>query len=108
MIPQCKQNENDFKEVEQKYNSIKKFTDVKYTSNRQIKINSTVSVTFLVWVITSGGSQNPSLLLVDITTSGKATYVGEGGMHDEITYSNEALTITLKNNYAFYGYIKLR
>lgn len=107
MTPLCKQNKNNFEELEQKYNNIKKFTNSAYKNDGKIEI-STTSGTFLVWIATSGGGQTPSLVLISVENSKNIQYWGQGGMHNAPTYSNGKITITTKNQYFLYGYIKLR
>lgn len=106
MIPQCKQNENDFKRLEQKYNSIKKFTDSTYVNQGKIELELTTG-TYLFWIATSGGGQTPSLILENLGSK-KEQHLSQGGMHGDISWDGKKLTITLKNGYALYGYIKLR
>ena len=108
MIPLCKQNKNDFEELEQKYNNIKRFTNSTYVNNGKIEINTGANATFLIWIATSGGGQTPSILLVNVGSNNDIQYWGQGGMHNAPTYSNQKITITTKNQYCIYGYIQLR
>lgn len=107
MIPLCKQEKENLNDLEQKYNNIKKFTNSAYKNDGKIEI-STTSGTFLVWIATSGGGQTPSLVLISVENSKNIQYWGQGGMHNAPTYSNGKITITTKNQYFLYGYIKLR
>lgn len=106
MIPHCKQDRNNLEELEQKYNSIKQFTEAEYRHDSKIEIATNVGV-YLLWIITSGSGQKPSLLLINIESNGNMQYLGQGEMHNAPTYSDGKLTITVKNQYFRYGYIKL-
>lgn len=106
MIPLCKQNKNNFEELEQKYNSIKQFTESEYKHDGKIEITSNSGI-YLLYIVTSGGGQTPSLLLINIERNGSMQYWGQGGMHNAPDYLNGKLTITTKNQYFRYGYIKL-
>ena len=52
MIPLCKQNKNDFEKLEQKYNSIKQFTESEYRSDGKIEITSNSGI-YLLYIVTS-------------------------------------------------------
>ena len=52
MIPLCKQNKNDFEELEQKYNSIKQFTESEYRNDGKIEITSNSGI-YLLYIATS-------------------------------------------------------
>lgn len=108
MIPQNKQNKENFDNLKQKYDNLKKFTDSIYGNNGKIEISTVASTTYLIWIVTSGGGQTPSLLLVNIGNDNSIQYLGQGGMHNSPTYSNGKITITTKNQYFSYGYIKLK
>ena len=82
------------------------FTNSIYKNDGKIEIN-TNNGTYLVWIATSGGENDPSLLLIDVQNE-SITSNGFGGMHNAPTYSNGKITITTKNQYLFYGYIQLR
>lgn len=82
------------------------FTNSIYKDDGKIEIN-TNNGTYLVWIATSGGGNDPSLLLIDVQNE-SITSNGFGGMHNVPTYSNGKITITTKNQYLYYGYIQLR
>ena len=86
---------------------MKKFTNSTYKNDGKIEINTTIG-TFIVWIAGSGGSFNPSLLLLDLSRNGNIKYTVIGEIHNEISYSDGKITITTKNQYFNYGYIKLR
>ena len=106
MTPFCKQEKENFDDLEQKYNNIKKFTNSIYKTDGKIEITINSGI-FLLYIVTSGGGQTPSLLLINIGRNGSMQYWGQGGMHNAPTYSNGKLTITTKNQYFRYGYINL-
>lgn len=81
------------------------FTNPIYKADGKIEINTNKG-TYLVWIITSGGGNDPSLLLIDVQSE-SITSNGFGGMHNVPTYSNGKITITTKNQYLYYGYIQL-
>lgn len=97
---------NDFEELEQKYNSIRQFTEAEFRSDGKIEITTSSGV-YLLWIVTSGSSQKPSILLINIESRGAMQYVGQGELHNVPSYLNGKLTITIKNQYFRYGYIKL-
>lgn len=106
MIPLCKQEKENLNDLGQKYNSIRQFTEAEYRNDGKIEITTSSGV-YLLWIVTSGTSQKPSILLINIESNGGMQYVGQGELHNAPTYSNGKLTITIKNQYFRYGYIKL-
>lgn len=82
------------------------FTNSTYNNTGKIELELTTG-TYLFWIVSSGGGQTPSLVLANLENAA-AQFLTQGGMHNETTWSNGTLTITMKNNYFIYGYIKLR
>lgn len=106
MYPIHKKNKKELDDLGQKYNSIRQFTEAEYRTDGKIEITTSSGV-YLLWIVTSGTSQKPSILLINIESRGAMQYVGQGELHNAPTYSNGKLTITTKNQYFRYGYIKL-
>lgn len=106
MYPIHKKNKKELDDLGQKYNSIRQFTEAEFRSDGKIEITSNSGI-YLLYIVTSGGGQTPSLLLINIERNGSMQYWGQGGMHNAPDYLNGKLTITTKNQYFRYGYIKL-
>ena len=106
MVPFFKLFSDKLKNLENK----KYFSNPSYFGNRTFYISpDTSTYTYLIWISSSGGNAEPSLILITNNSGQNKLFVANfgGTIFEKAELENGKIKITATNAYGNYGYIKV-